>query len=85
MVISSWDGWVVSALRHQIPAATSLGPPAWLPVGIGIMLAGTVMVLRVAAIHQIAAAIGVVHDHAALVVTDHDRPVAAAARGWWAG
>lgn len=44
-----------------------------------------VVVSGIAAIYQIAAAVGVVHDHAALVVTDHDRPVAAAARGWWAG
>ena len=42
---------------------------------------GAVVVFGIAAIHQITAAVGIVHDHAAGVVADHDRPVAAAAWG----
>ena len=60
----------------EIPAAAALGPPARLPVFEGVVLAGAVVVLRVAAIHQVAAAVGVVHDHTAVVVADHHGPVA---------
>lgn len=47
----------------------------------GIVLVSAVMVLRVAAMHKVAAAVGIIRDHAAVVIVDSHRPVATTTRG----